>query len=632
MKNDRRRQPDLKNIRDAHLRRLDEKGFDRRKPPGIRSILSELDVVTPQQLEKAERHAGSTGIDITGAFIELGYISEEFLANWLSVKAGIPFIYPLDEYTVSGASSLLPEKYARQYIVAPMFRKDNFFAIAVVNPFDLPAQDSIAKISGAVITPVISTRSEIFRMIDNIYIGEESGPEEQKEDDLPEIESEKDAEETVENTAAAEKTTLENEVSSKKDNTGGSDGHVEMEIERYDSAVKAEPYDKDVIKEVNNIIEKAVTRGASDIHFDPGTPGLYLRFRIDGMLKDIKKLPKSYEKSITARIKLMASLDITETRRPQDGRIRTKVNDRDIDIRVSTLPAISGEKIVLRILDKRKGLMPLETLIKDGENLKIIKDSINSPHGIILITGPTGSGKTTTLYSALIELNTPERNIMTIEDPVEYQIERINQIQINPRIGLTFASGLRTFLRQDPNIILVGEIRDKETADIAIQAALTGHLVFSTLHTNDVAGTITRLLDIGIESYMIAATLRCVIAQRLIRLLCPACREKYKPDGELLKKLNIEDTGNIVFYRAKGCKKCMNTGYAGRESIYEIFQLTHEAISLISKNPSSEDIRKIFLKAGMKTLFDNGLKKVKSGVTSLEEISRVVRYGGNGGI
>ncbi len=327
----------------------------------------------------------------------------------------------------------------------------------------------------------------------------------------------------------------------------------------------------------------------------------------------------------------MASLDITETRRPQDGRIKIKVDKRSVDVRVSTIPAISGEKIVLRILDKKKGLLSLDKLVTNSVTREVIKSAIKSPHGIFLMTGPTGSGKTTTLYAALIELNTPEKNIMTIEDPVEYQIERINQIQVNTRVGITFASGLRTFLRQDPNVILVGEIRDKETAEIAVQAALTGHLVLSTLHTNDVPGTITRLLDIGIEPYLISATLICVVSQRLVRVLCPDCRREYRPADALLKHLGMENTGDIVFYSPKGCNKCLNTGYAGREAIYEIFTINQAAKVLISSRPSLEKLRETFVAGGMKTLFENGLEKLKSGVTSLEEIMRVARFGGENG-
>jgi len=546
----------------------------------LEEILKELGLLTPEQVNIARKHATFTAIDISGALIELGFVDEITLATWLSVREGIPFFPSLKEYVNKNSKKLLSEEFARRHIIVPLFLKNKILTIAVANPYDVVALDNIIATTGYAIKMVLSTRTEIFRMIDFIYMGAELPFIDEKKTDItkPKIDSEQKT------------TALEIEIENPIEPNS-----IEKE-ERIGKLVieRLAREDTGVINEVNKLVERAVEMGASDIHFDPGDEKIYVRYRIDGILRDIISFPQGKKKSLLARLKLMANLDITETRHPQDGRIKISVAKRQIDLRVSTVPAINGEKIVLRILDKEKGLIKLDEMGMNPDALKIFRKAMAQNNGIILITGPTGSGKTTTLYAALKELNKTERNIMTIEDPVEYQIERINQVQVNPRIGLTFASGLRAFLRQDPDIILVGEIRDKETADIAIQAALTGHLVFSTLHTNDVPST---------------------------------CKEKYIPPYELLEQFSIPAKEEIVFYKPKGCKACHGTGYKGRMPIFEIFYLNNEARRMIINRRSRTELKEFFQKSGMKTLFEDGIQRVMEGVTSLDEVLRVSHFG-----
>jgi len=556
----------------------------------LEEILKEVGLLTSEQVNITRKHAAFTAIDIAGALIELGFVDEISLATWLSVREGIPFFPSLKEYVNKNSKKLLPEEFARRHIIVPLFLKNKVLTIAIANPYDVVALDNITATTGYTVKMVLSTRTEIFRMIDFIYVGAEIPVVNEKKTDItkPKIGSEQKT------------TALEIEIENPIE-----PGSIEKE-ERIGKLIieRLVKEDTGVINEINKIIERAVKMGASDIHFDPGDEKIYVRYRIDGILRDIISFPSKKKKSLLARLKLMANLDITETRHPQDGRIKIRMANRQIDLRVSTVPALNGEKIVLRILDKEKGLIKLDEMGMDPDALKIFRNAMAQNNGIILITGPTGSGKTTTLYAALTELNRPERNIMTIEDPVEYQIERINQVQVNPKIGLTFASGLRAFLRQDPDIILVGEIRDKETADIAIQAALTGHLVFSTLHTNDVPST-----------------------QRLARVLCPICKEKYIPSYELLEQFSIPAKEEIVFYRPKGCESCHGSGYKGRIPIFEIFYLNKEARRMIINRRSRAELKEFFQKSGMKTLFEDGIQRVMEGVTSLEEVLRVSHFG-----
>jgi general secretion pathway protein E len=380
-----------------------------------------------------------------------------------------------------------------------------------------------------------------------------------------------------------------------------------------------------IIKLVNSLLFEAAKKRASDIHIEPFERDLLIRYRIDGVLYNVLTPPKRLQASIISRVKIMAGLNIAEKRLPQDGRISIKIAGRDVDIRVSAIPTAHGERLVLRLLDKGNLLLQLTEIGLDEARLKILSHLVRLSHGIVLVTGPTGSGKTTTLYAALNTINAPEKNIITIEDPIEYQLRGVGQMQVNPKINLTFAAGLRSILRQDPDVIMVGEIRDGETAEIAIHASLTGHLVFSTLHTNDAAGAITRLLDMGIEPFLVASSLVAIVAQRLVRVLCPACRQSYRPSPDEVAKLGVngERASTATWFRAGGCPECLSTGYRGRTGIYEILVLDDELRSLVLAKTDANAIKARAMEHGMRTLRDDGAQKVASGITTTEEVLRV---------
>jgi general secretion pathway protein E len=388
-----------------------------------------------------------------------------------------------------------------------------------------------------------------------------------------------------------------------------------------------ETSDAPIIKLVNLLVAGAIKDRASDIHVEPYSGNLKIRYRIDGILYDILSLPRRIQSPLTSRIKIMAKLNIAEKRLPQDGRIEIKIADRLVDIRVSIIPTAFGERVVLRLLDKSANILMLSDLGMHDERIKLLNRLIKSPYGIILVTGPTGSGKTTTLYAALSTINQPEINIITIEDPIEYQMDGVGQIQVNPKIGLTFAAGLRSIVRQDPDVILIGEIRDRETAEIAIQSSLTGHLVFSTLHTNDAASAVTRLIDMGIEPFLVTSSVIAIIAQRLVRMLCPHCKEIYVPDKESLDNLGLDKSvlKNNTFYRKKGCNLCMQTGFRGRTAIFEIMIVDDEIKRLILKTSDANQINELAIKQGMITLQKDGIDKALNGITTTEEVLRVTR-------
>lgn len=383
--------------------------------------------------------------------------------------------------------------------------------------------------------------------------------------------------------------------------------------------------DSPIVNLVNSILIKANTLGASDVHFEPYEDECLVRFRLDGVLHEYLKMPPNTYSSVISRIKVMANLNIAEKRVPQDGRIGVKIGPKDLDIRVSVVPTIFGERVVLRLLDKSGFLLTLDDLGFDEEDLKRYKRLIQKPYGIVLITGPTGAGKSTTLYASLLFIKNPRKNIITVEDPVEYQIKGVNQIQVNPKVGLTFASGLRSILRQDPDIIMVGEIRDSETADIAVHAALTGHLVLSTLHTNDASSSVARLVDMGVEPFLIANALEGVVAQRLVRKICPYCKKPYKPTVLEIKELGLNESKDYTFYKGEGCQHCMNTGYKGRVGIYEVLAFDDELKSLIIKTQDSIEIEKVAKRKGFKTMFEDGVEKVLNGITTPQELLAVIR-------
>jgi len=386
--------------------------------------------------------------------------------------------------------------------------------------------------------------------------------------------------------------------------------------------------DTPVVQLINSIFLKATRVNASDIHFEPFSDKVIVRYRMDGVLHQINEIPLSIYPEVVSRIKVLSKLNVAEKRIPQDGRIRIKIGQKEIDMRVSTLPTVFGERVVIRLLDKSTKILTLEELGLYPEDKEIFENIINKPYGLVLVTGPTGSGKSTTLYASLLKLKTPRKNIITVEDPVEYQIDGISQVQVNPKIGLTFSAGLRSILRQDPDIIMVGEIRDLETAEMAIHASMTGHLVLSTLHTNDAPSSITRLADMGIEAFLIASSLEGVIAQRLVRRVCEFCKEEIIPDIKEREFLNryIEIKDNFKLYKGKGCEHCLYTGYKGRIAIYEIMKIDEDFRSIISKSTDSKVIRDYALKKGMKTLIQDGLKKAIDGITTIEEVIQAAKH------
>ena len=400
------------------------------------------------------------------------------------------------------------------------------------------------------------------------------------------------------------------------------EGEEEERVEGLDLLLAQD--DSPAVSLVNQVLIKASTVGASDIHFEPYEDEAVVRLRMDGVLHDILKVPSSTYQNVVSRIKVMSNLNVAEKRIPQDGRIRVKIGQKDLDIRVSVVPTVFGERVVMRLLDKTGALLTLEQLGLSDEDRKKVERLAKKPYGIVLVTGPTGAGKSTTLYAMLLYVKDPRKNIITIEDPVEYQIKGISQIQVNPKVGLTFASGLRSVLRQDPDIIMVGEIRDSETADIAVHAALTGHLVLSTLHTNDAPSAVTRLADMGIEPFLIASSLEGVIAQRLVRRICENCKMPYKPSEEELKELSI-DKYDGSFYKGEGCENCLGTGYRGRVAIFEVLELDDQLKALITKTQDSNEIKKLAREKGYRTMIEDGIEKVKEGVTTSSEVINVIK-------
>jgi len=561
----------------------------KRQKRSLGESLVEEGIITPQQLKQAHDEEKRTGQGLRMVLVKMGFISEEDLVAFLSSKLDLPRI-ELNNYLIDPkVVELIPEALARKHKLMPVLKIGNRLTCAMLDPWNIFALDEIRMKTNLTIEPAVATETEIKKALDEHY-----GAKGTLEDMIKAID--------------AEKFTTEK-------------SHDEIELKELEQ-IAEEPL---VIKLVNLIIMKAIREGASDIHIEPEEDALKTRFRLDGMLHEVSSPPKHLQSAIISRLKIMANLDIAERRAPQDGRFRINMEGREIDVRVSCVPMIYGENIVMRLLDVSGALMPLSQIGFSKEVLEKYQKLIFRPHGIILVTGPTGSGKTTTLYASLDKINTVEKNIITIEDPVEYKLEGIRQIQLNPQVNLTFANGLRSILRQDPDVIMVGEIRDFETSEIAIQAALTGHLVFSTLHTNDSPGAITRLIDIGVEPYLVSSSVIGVLAQRLLRLICPECREKYTPSDEVLRSIGLSGGEKIDFYRGKGCPKCMNTGYKGRIAIFELMVVDEEVRNLAVSKAHIEDIRKHACEAGMVTLMKDGIEKVKKGLTTVEEVLRVTQ-------
>ncbi len=565
----------------------------------IGEMLLRAGIITEKQLEEALKRQKETGKRLGSTLVEMGIIDEKTLVKFLSKQLGVP---PVDLSTLKMIPpeilSLIPAEIAYRYQVLPLGRKGNTLFVAMVDPTNIVAIDEIRFSTGLDVSPVIALESAMNEALKKFY------PE--METMIKEVKKEEEKEEI----------------------------HATLEdIEFIDAQVEEEKVedlkrlgeDTTVTKLVNHIIFQAVKIGASDIHIEPYERTLRIRYRIDGVLREVMTPPYYMRAGIVSRIKLLSEMDIAERRKPQDGRINMKVDDRVIDFRVSVIPTVYGEKVVMRILDKSGLQLDLTKLGFEEEDLKKFERAIRSPYGIILITGPTGSGKTTTLYSALSTINTPDKQIITVEDPVEYNIEGINQVQVNREVGLDFAEALRAFLRQSPDVILVGEIRDHETAEIAIRAALTGHLVFSTIHTNDAPTTIDRLVDLGIKPYLIASGVILIQAQRLVRKICKNCIEETTYDEKIIKELGVPDEllKDIKFYKGIGCSVCGRTGYKGRIAIFEVMPITPELRELILRGASSDEIREEARKEGMHTLREDGIIKIKKGITTVEEVLRI---------
>ncbi|MDP2921819.1 MAG: ATPase, T2SS/T4P/T4SS family [Candidatus Omnitrophota bacterium] len=547
-------------------------------------------VISKAQLDKALKIQKEKGGSLKNILVHAGFITEKDLMSALSQGLGIPPIslarFKIDQELLK----LIPRDIANKYQVMPVSKVGNMLTVAISDPLNIFAIDDLRSMTGMEIGIIIASQKELQDAIDQYY-GESTH-------------------EAIEELMADLKT-QEIEII-----------HVGEEEEKVDSArlfklVEEAP----VVKLTNMILENGIKTKSSDILIEPMENSLRIRYRVDGVLKESEPLPKNTHESIVSRIKVMSELNIAERRLPQDGRFKLQINNNYVDFRVSILPSSKGEKVALRILDKSQAMLDINKTGFSEETLDKLKKCASRPHGMILVCGPTGSGKTTTLYSLMKYVHSPEKNLITVEDPVEYQIEGINQVTARPEVGLTFASALRSILRQDPDVIMIGEIRDFDTVDIAIKSALTGHLVLSTLHTTTAAGSVVRLVNMGCEPFLISASLISIVSQRLIRRLCPKCREEYHAPDVLCNKLGI--MANAKFYRAKGCPACLNTGYSGRIGICEALVMSPAIRELVLKRARENEIKKIARSEGMKTLREDGIAKVLAGVTSLEEILRV---------
>jgi type IV pilus assembly protein PilB len=553
--------------------------------------------ISRAQLDHALESQRGTGEKIGAVLTRLGFLTEEQLTEFLSKQYGIPSTSLSQLDIDTDVVSLVPAPIARKYEVLAIKREGDALTLAMSDPTNVFALDDVAFMTGLTVVPVVAPQSAIRKAFEQHYEAQASG--------LASVISE------MAQTALGDVEVVEGE---------------EEDWARADVFELKESADEPpVVRLINMILVDAIRRGASDIHLEPYEKVFRVRFRIDGVLHEIMTPPKRLEAALTSRVKIMASLDIAERRLPQDGRIKLRYNQREIDFRVSTLPTIFGEKTVMRILDKDSLQLDLAMLGFDAWSLEQFTRAIHQPYGMILITGPTGSGKTTTLYSAIHTINSPDVNIMTAEDPVEYNLKGVNQVQVNEGIGRTFAAALRSFLRQDPDIILVGETRDLETAQIGIRAALTGHLVLTTLHTNDCPSTVARLLDMGIPPFLVSSALTLILAQRLGRKICKDCKQPYDADEESLVPYGHvpQGLGAVQFYKGKGCHTCSFTGMKGRVAIYEVMPITDELREMILRNAPTAEIRELALSQGMKTLRQNALQKVLDGVTTIEEVLRV---------
>ncbi|HEV7522621.1 MAG TPA: type IV-A pilus assembly ATPase PilB [Candidatus Angelobacter sp.] len=561
-------------------------------------LLVKEKIITPDQLDKALKTQRETGPNsrLGSTLVHLGFVSDEEVTNFLSRQYGVPAInlqyFEIDASVVK----LIPEETAKRYQILPLSRVGASLTIAMVDPTNVFAMDDIKFMTGFNIEPVVASESAIMDAIDKAYGGS------QQESNVDELLASMGDEADVELQAEQD----------------------EIDLAELEKSADEAP----IVKLVNIVMTDAVKRGASDIHIEPYEKEYRVRFRIDGVLQNIMSPPMKLKDAITSRIKIMAKMDISEKRLPQDGRIMLKMQiggkKKQLDFRVNCLPTLWGEKVVMRLLDKENLRLDMTKLGFEPESLEKFQRAVLKPYGMVLVTGPTGSGKTNTLYSSVSLLNKPDTNIITAEDPVEFQLHGVNQVQMKESIGLNFAAALRAFLRQDPNVILVGEIRDFETAEIAIKAALTGHLVLSTLHTNGAPETISRLMNMGIEPFLVATAVHLICAQRLIRRICVECREEVPmpPQAKLDAGFTAEEAKTVKIFKGKGCAICNGTGYKGRAGLYEVMEVDDEVRELILIGASAVELKKKAIERGMITLRRSGLVKVKEGVTTLEEVAR----------
>jgi len=560
-------------------------------------LLVKEKIITPEQLEQAIKVQKEQNCRLGSALVKLSFLTDEDVTNFLSRQYGVPAInlsyFEIDPAVVK----LIPFETAKRYQILPLSRVGASLTIAMVDPTNVFAMDDIKFMTGFNIEPVVASESSIQAGIEKAYGST-------KEEDL----------ETVMQSMSG---------------LGDSDVELQAEEQQMELAELEKAADEaPVVKLVNVVLGDAVKRGASDIHIEPYEKEFRVRFRIDGVLQSIMSPPVKLKDAITSRIKIMAKLDISEKRLPQDGRIMLKMaiggRKKQLDFRVSTLPTLWGEKIVLRLLDKENLRLDMTKLGFEPESLVKFEKAILKPYGMVLVTGPTGSGKTNTLYSSISRLNQPDTNIMTAEDPVEFQLQGVNQVQMKEQIGLNFAAALRAFLRQDPNIILVGEIRDFETAEIAVKAALTGHLVLSTLHTNDAPSTVNRLMNMGIEPFLVSTSVNLICAQRLVRRLCSGCKEEIHMPPNALVDIGFsqEDASKVKLFKGKGCPTCNNTGYKGRVGLYEVMEVSDGVREMILTGASALELRRKAVEEGMITLRYSGLRKIKDALTTVEEVLR----------
>jgi type IV pilus assembly protein PilB len=582
-------------------------------PVRIGELLLKEKRITPEQLQEALNYQKANGGKLGFNLVKLGHVKDEEITALLSKQYGVPSIN-LSQFEIDPAViKLIPSETAQKYQIIPLSRAGATLTIAMTDPTNVFAMDDIKFMTGYNVEPVVASETAVMDSIARYYaLGK--------------------AAMASAGGGGGGSSALELATRSIEEMTAGGAGD-EVEVLDDLEEISAEMLEKQggeapVIKLVNVVLMSAIQKGASDIHVEPYEKEFRVRYRIDGILYNIMSPPMRMRDAITSRIKIMAKLDIAEKRLPQDGRIKIRFSDnghsKDIDFRVSCLPTLFGEKIVMRLLDKDKLMLDMTKLGFEQESLTKFEAAIQKPWGMVLVTGPTGSGKTNTLYSSIARINTSETNIMTAEDPVEFNLPGINQVQVRENIGLNFAAALRSFLRQDPNIILVGEIRDFETAEIAVKAALTGHLVLSTLHTNDAPSTINRLMNMGIEPFLVASSVNLICAQRLVRRICTNCKAQHPLPAQALMQagFSAEDAKNVVPMKGSGCEKCNNTGYKGRVGLYEVMDITDELRELVLVGASGLELRRKAVEEGMLTLRQSGLRKVKEGFTTIEEVAR----------